>query len=257
MEEPVLRAAKGDPSLVFALESRLVNAWPSFETQLCEGWLLRLAKGYSKRANSATPIIAGAAVDDRLIDHLIKQFLKHNVRPTFRLTGLESPDVDAQLAARGFDSIEPTFGMITEIEIDAWEIDASVTLEETVSKRWVRETASSYGGDKADDAVLMEIVSRIRQPHMFASLDLDGTNVAWGLGVAERGYIGLYDIVVSPDLRGLGLGRQIVTSLMAWGRREGATVAYLQVREENEVARALYASLGFRDAYRYTHRVMR
>jgi ribosomal protein S18 acetylase RimI-like enzyme len=49
----------------------------------------------------------------------------------------------------------------------------------------------------------------------------------------------------------------MVTSLMAWGRSEGATVAYLQVREENEVARALYASLGFRDAYRYTHRVMR
>jgi GNAT superfamily N-acetyltransferase len=247
----------GDPSLVFALESRLVNAWPAFETQLCDGWLLRLANGYSKRANSATPIITGAGVDDATVDHLIKQFLAHKVRPTFRLTGLESPEVDAQLAARGFDSIEPTFGMISDMELGGWEVDASVTLEETVSKRWVRETASSYGGDKADDSILIEIVSRIRQPHMFASLDLDGTNVAWGLGVAERGYLGLYDIVVSPELRGLGLGRQIVTSLMAWGRTEGATAAYLQVREENEVARALYASLGFRDAYRYTHRVMR
>jgi GNAT superfamily N-acetyltransferase len=257
VEEPVLSAAMGDPSLVFALESRLVNAWPAFETQLCDGWLLRLANGYSKRANSATPIITGAGVDDATVDHLIKQFLAHKVRPTFRLTGLESPEVDAQLAARGFDSIEPTFGMISDMELGGWEVDASVTLEETVSKRWVRETASSYGGDKADDSILIEIVSRIRQPHMFASLDLDGTNVAWGLGVAERGYLGLYDIVVSPELRGLGLGRQIVTSLMAWGRTEGATAAYLQVREENEVARALYASLGFRDAYRYTHRVMR
>jgi GNAT superfamily N-acetyltransferase len=257
VEEPVLSAAMGDPSLVFALESRLVNAWPAFETQLCDGWLLRLAKGYSKRANSATPIIAGAGVDNATVDHLIEQFLAHKVRPTFRLTGLESPEVDAQLAARGFDSIEPTFGMISDMEIGGWEVDASVTLDETVSKRWVRETASSYGGDKADDSILIEIVSRIRQPHMFASLDLDGTNVAWGLGVAERGYVGLYDIVVAPDLRGLGLGRQIVTSLMAWGRTVGATVAYLQVREENEVARALYASLGFRDAYRYTHRVMR
>ena len=247
----------GDPSLVFALESRLVNAWPAFETQLCDGWLLRLANGYSKRANSATPIIRGAGVDDATVDHLIKQFLAHKVRPTFRLTGLESPEVDGQLAARGFDSIEPSFGMISDMELGGWEVDASVTLEETVSKRWVRETASSYGGDKADDSILIEIVSRIRQPHMFASLDLDGTNVAWGLGVAERGYVGLYDIVVSPELRGLGLGRQIVTSLMAWGRTEGATAAYLQVREENEVARALYASLGFRDAYRYTHRVMR
>jgi GNAT superfamily N-acetyltransferase len=257
VEEPVLSAAMGDPSLVFALESRLVNAWPSFETQLCDGWLLRLARGYSKRANSATPIVAGADVDEALVEHLIKQFLRQNVRPTFRLTGLEHPEVDARLAARGFEMIEPTFGMVCDIGPGEWEVDASVTLDENVSKRWVRETASSYGGDKADDSILIEIVSRIRQPHMFASLDLDGTNVAWGLGVAERGYVGLYDIVVSPDLRGLGLGRQIVTSLMAWGRREGAQTAYLQVREENEVARALYASLGFRDAYRYTHRVMR
>ena len=246
----------GDPSLVLELESRLVNAWPSFETQLCGGWLMRFARGYSKRANSATPMLPGASLDDRLIDHMVAQFLKQNVRPTFRLTGIEDAEVDARLEARGFEATEPTFGMLCDVGGD-WEVDASVTLEEEVSRRWVRETAASYGGDKADDSILIEIVSRIRQPHVFASLDLDGTNVAWGLGVAERGYVGLYDIVVSPDLRGLGLGRQVVTSLIAWGKGQGAAEAYLQVREENEVARSLYASLGFRDAYRYTHRIMR
>ena len=247
----------GDPSLVLELESRLVNAWPSFETQLCGGWLVRFARGYSKRANSATPMLPGASLDDRLIDHMVAQFLKQNVRPTFRLTGIEDAEVDARLEARGFEATEPTFGMLCDVAGGDWEVDASVTLEEEVSRRWVRETAASYGGDKADDSILIEIVSRIRQPHVFASLDLDGTNVAWGLGVAERGYVGLYDIVVSPDLRGLGLGRQVVTSLIAWGKGQGAAEAYLQVREENEVARSLYASLGFRDAYRYTHRIMR
>ena len=66
---------------------------------------------------------------------------------------------------------------------------------------------------------------------------------------------GLYDVVVAPELRGLGLARTVTTELMAWGREQGATKAYLQVREENEVARALYRSLGFTDAYRYTHRM--
>ena len=59
-----------------------------------------------------------------------------------------------------------------------------------------------------------------------------------------------------PDLRGIGLGRRIVTSLMAWGRSEGAHSAYLQVREDNEVARSLYESLGFAETYRYVYRVM-
>ena len=119
-------------------------------------------------------------------------------------------------------------------------VDPSVLLEPKATPNWVRETAASYGGDKADDAILIEIVSRIRQKAAFATLDLDDRHVAWGLGVVERGYVGLYDIVVAPELRGIGLGRRIVTSLMAWGRDEGAHSAYLQVREDNEVARSLY-----------------
>ena len=143
-----------------------------------------------------------------------------------------------------------------------WDWHGSQTLVyafwgiQPTSTRWVRETAHSYGGEKADDTILVEIVSRIRQKAAFATLDLDGRHVAWGLGVAERGYVGLYDIVVSPELRGIGLGRRVLTSLMAWGRDEGAHTAYLQVREDNEVARSLYESLGFEVAYRYTHRVM-
>ena len=43
---------------------------------------------------------------------------------------------------------------------------------------------------------------------------------------------------------------------MAWGRGQGAHTAYLQVREENEIARSLYEAFGFSIAYRYTHRVM-
>jgi ribosomal protein S18 acetylase RimI-like enzyme len=125
-----------------------------------------------------------------------------------------------------------------------------------VSLRWVRETAQSYGGDKADDSILIDIVSRIRQKAVFATLDIDGQHVAWGLGVLERGYVGLYDIVVAPELRGIGFGRKVVTSLMAWGRDLGGHTAYLQVREDNEVARGLYLALGFEPAYRYTHRVM-
>jgi len=100
------------------------------------------------------------------------------------------------------------------------------------------------------------IVARIRQKTAFATLSLDDRPVAWGLGVVERGYIGLYDIVVSPDLRGIGLGRRVVSSLMAWGSGQGAHTAYLQVREENEIARSLYEAFGFKTAYRYTHRVM-
>lgn len=244
-----------DRALVLGLESRLINAWPSFEYQVYDGWILRLANGYSKRANSASPLVPGADLDEALLDHMVVRFVAANVRPTFRLTSLQAPGVDRLLAGRGFHLLEPTLVMTQAIPEEC-TVDPSLLLEAEVSKRWVRETAESYGGDKADNATLIEIVSRIRQKAVFATLDLDDRHVAWGLAVVERGYVGLYDIVVSPELRGIGLGRRVVTSLMAWGRREGAHTAYLQVREDNEVARSLYAGLGFAEAYRYTHRVM-
>lgn len=245
-----------DHSLIIGLESRLLNAWPSFDYQTYDGWILRLADGYSKRANSATPFLPNVTLDDELIDHMVARFVEANVRPTFRLNGVEAPDVEERLKQRGFKDIEPTHVLTASILQGDCEPDPEVNLEPQASKRWVREAAQSYGGDKADDEILMRIVSRIRQKAVFATLSLDDRPVAWGLGVVERGYVGLYDIVVVPDLRGIGLGRRVVASLMAWGCGEGAHTAYLQVREENEIARSLYSALGYQTAYRYTHRVM-
>jgi GNAT superfamily N-acetyltransferase len=243
-------------SLIIGLESRLLNAWPSFDYQTYDGWILRLADGYSKRANSATPFLPGATLDEALIDYMVARFVEVNVRPTFRLNGLQGPEVDNLLKMRGFKDIEPTHVLTAPIADGDCELDPEIQLEPHVSKRWVREAAQSYGGDKADDETLMRIVTRIRQKVAFATLNLDEQPVAWGLGVVERGCVGLYDIVVSPELRGIGLGRRVVTSLMAWGCGEGARTAYLQVREENEIALSLYRALGFQTAYRYTHRIM-
>lgn len=244
-----------DHSLILGLESRLLNAWPSFDYQAYDGWILRLANGYTKRANSATPLMPGATLDEELVDHMSAHFIAANLRPTFRLNGLQSPEADALLAARHFKEIEPTHVLAAPVGGDC-EIDSEVTISSQMSKQWVHEASQAYGGDKADETSLMGIVSRIRQKTAFATLNLDDRPVAWGLGVVERGYIGLYDIVVAPDLRGIGLGRRVVLSLMAWGCTEGAHTAYLQVREENEIARSLYGALGFGLAYRYTHRVM-
>ena len=245
-----------DFSLIIGLESRLLNAWPSFDYQTYDGWILRLASGYSKRANSATPFLPNATLEDELIDYMIARFIEANVRPTFRLNGVQASDVDERLRLRGFKEIEPTHVLTAPVKAGDCEIDPEVTLEPQVSKRWVREAAEAYGGDKTDDEILLRIVSRIRQKAAFATLRLDDKPVAWGLGVVERGYVGLYDVVVAPDLRGIGLGRRVVSSLMAWGCGQGAHTAYLQVREENEIARSLYGAFGYEIAYRYTHRVM-
>lgn len=245
-----------DPALTLELESRLVNAWPSFEVDLASGWLLRFAEGYSKRANAATPIVPGARLNPALIDWALAAFEARGIVPCFRLTGVEAAETDGLLAERGFRLHDPSLGMVAGLDDDTHALDPAVRLQSSAKAEWIAAAAASYGGDKANGAVLGRIVRRIRQPAAFATLVLDGQEVAWGLAVAERGFVGLYDIVVAPELRGLGLGRRLVTTLLGWGRRQGARRAYLQMRETNEVAATLYASLGFETAYRYTHRIL-
>lgn len=241
-------------ALTQALESRLINAWPSFEIEVADGWILRFAEGYSKRANAATPLVPGAELDAALIDHILLSFEDRGVAPCFRLTGIEDRRCEAVLAGKGLVAFDPSLCLVAPLGPDL-ETDASVIIRPAAKSAWIEAAASSYGGEKANADRLGRIVRMIRQPAAFATLSLDGEAAAWGLAVAERGYVGLYDIVVAPSLRGLGLGRRLVTSLMAWGRDQGAQHAYLQMRETNEVAAALYAALGFSTAYRYTHRV--
>jgi ribosomal protein S18 acetylase RimI-like enzyme len=45
-----------------------------------------------------------------------------------------------------------------------------------------------------------------------------------------------------------------MSSLVEWGRQQGAKTAYLQVMASNQAAINLYESLGFREHHRYWYR---
>ncbi|SNR35720.1 ribosomal protein S18-alanine N-acetyltransferase [Halorubrum vacuolatum] len=53
------------------------------------------------------------------------------------------------------------------------------------------------------------------------------------------------DLAVRPETRGAGVGRALLRAALARLRIEGAVVVKLEVREDNETARSLYASEGF------------
>ena len=67
----------------------------------------------------------------------------------------------------------------------------------------------------------------------------------------------LENIVVAPAVRRMGIGRQLIDSLLVQARQTNSTAVFLEVRESNSAARRLYEYVGFmetgrRKAY-YSH----
>ncbi|MBN6075004.1 ribosomal protein S18-alanine N-acetyltransferase [Aggregatibacter actinomycetemcomitans] len=55
----------------------------------------------------------------------------------------------------------------------------------------------------------------------------------------------LFNIAVDPQQQGLGLGRRLLSELMTQLKQKGVLTLWLEVRESNKKAQALYDSLGF------------
>ena len=65
--------------------------------------------------------------------------------------------------------------------------------------------------------------------------------------MALRGPAGvLHDIVVDPEYRGRGVGRQLLHAALAFLQERGAPRVVLSTAERNAVAQRLFASAGFR-----------
>ncbi|MDE3053956.1 MAG: ribosomal protein S18-alanine N-acetyltransferase [Gemmatimonadota bacterium] len=65
---------------------------------------------------------------------------------------------------------------------------------------------------------------------------------------ADEGEIA--NLAVAPDAQGRGLGGGLLDAALAEAERRGARVLYLEVRESNHAARALYRSRRFEEAGR-------
>ncbi|HTW35880.1 MAG TPA: GNAT family N-acetyltransferase [Rhizomicrobium sp.] len=236
------------------IEEHLMNSWPSLRTVMFDGWVFREAMGYTKRANSAMALHArgrfAATLDEA------ERFYTAAGGPTiFRLTPLAGAEPDGILADRGYGVVDETIVMTTALA-DIAPSDGAVTIAQDVTEIWERGYADAHAltsdARRAHRAILERIAPFSKG---FAVTWEEGRPVAFGLGVIERGHLGLFDIVTAPDARRKGAARRLVGALMRWGAEKDATTAWLGVIADNERAKPLYAQLGFREIYRYHYRV--
>ena len=126
-----------------------------------------------------------------------------------------------------------------------------------MTDEWLDGFLTMNGTIDAQRSAASAMLKNIHEPIAAASIVENGKMVACGLGVLERGHVGLYDIYVDASCRRRGLGRDICAAIMQYGKENGCDTAYLQVLSDNHGARALYRQLGYTETYEYWFRTKR
>jgi ribosomal protein S18 acetylase RimI-like enzyme len=244
-----------DLALTLECERRIVNAWPAVSTLLIGDWVIRFANGYSGRANSASPLKAGATLDEAMLALIEELYRADGLPPCIRLTPLTAPATIAAVHARGYRLKDASFGMLRDLADIAPEFEPELQIEAAASADWIAGVARYQSGEKAHAGNLAAIVEKVRLPAAFATFLIAGEPVAYGMSVAERGMAEIGSIVVDPGHRGHGLGKRLVAGLMSWAKVQDCALAYLQVDQANAVAIRLYDGLGYRRLYAYETRI--
>lgn len=239
------------------IEELSLNAWPSLQTVVYDGWLLRFGGGYTRRANSISPLYGSEVAFKEKIAYCEKLYNSVGLNTVFKIAEKSCPEgLDKLLAEAGYNSDAHTSVQVLELNGYKEKELGSLIIRNRLEEDWL-SNMQLISGSKSHSDIEMEakILSNIVAEKYFVELLKDGEAVACGLGVLEAGCIGIYDIMVSKEHRGMGYGRNIMEGLLSLGKSKGLALAYLQVMLDNPVALKLYASLGFSEIYKYWYRV--
>ncbi|MFW6092609.1 MAG: GNAT family N-acetyltransferase [Pseudomonadota bacterium] len=235
------------------VEEASINAWPAMQQMLVDGWLVRLAQGFTKRANSVIPLYPGTTPLAGKVRFCENVYARERLRSIFRLTSSdEHRELDAYLADRSYRRQDPTDVLTLPLEV-AFEPSPDLCLLTT--ERWLEVYGALTGMPDNARSLHGTILRGIPLPCAYGAIGSPEAPLACGLAVLEQDLVGLFDVVTHPEARRAGHGSALVVSLLAWAREQGARRAYLQMVADNHAARGLYRKLGFEPLYQYWYRV--
>jgi GNAT superfamily N-acetyltransferase len=233
------------------IEETSLNAWPALNVLFYDGWILRFANGYTKRANSITPLYRGELDVYSKIDFCAQQYRQQGLQPIFRLSKINNvAGLDARLAAQAYEKIDQTSVRGRPLQGEFELAAGADVIDLTVWLQIFHEL--NPGRDmETHQAILERVIGRLCPMVLSNGAD----KVACGLGILQGAYFGLFDIVTRESERRKGYGRQLTKSLLAWGQEQSAVYAYLQVMLNNKPAQSLYQQVGFSEQYQYWYRI--
>ncbi|WP_019911877.1 GNAT family N-acetyltransferase [Paenibacillus sp. HW567] len=244
------------------IEELTLNTWPAEQSVLLEGWILRYAAGYTKRANSVSPLYGPegqhTALDVKHKILLAEQYYEAaGLKPVFKITPFIQPaNLDGILAEQGYSIVEPSSVRLLDLqELPPVPGQYSVQIREELTEEWLAAFAGISGLSAANRDTLHRMLSSACLKQGYALLLKRGIPAACGLGVIQHGHIGLYDVYTAPAFRRQGMAEEMLLSLLHWAKDQSVAQSFLQVVQTNRGASALYDKLGYKEIYKYWYRV--
>ena len=244
-------------SEIKTIEDLSLNAWPSWQMQLYDGWILRFSHMYTYRTNCVEQFGSSELPLEEKIAYCEEVYRRWKSPCVFKVTPLTRELWDPELEKRGYEVRNVTSVMCCDLDrIPAPKAHPEVELREHITDEWIEALFAIKGNATVKH---LKIV-----PSMYAAIPKDvrracirenGEIIATGLGILDREYIGIYAINVEPSHRRQGLAEKICETLLYEGIKAGAQKSYLQVVQENAPAVELYKKLGFSHEYSYWFRL--
>lgn len=246
------------------IEDLSLNAWPSHQMQVYDGWIIRFSYFYTHRTNSVEQIGPSSLPLPEKIEYCEHIYRRWNTPSIFKITPLSHPLLEPLLIERGYHIEHSTDVMVMDFEKSSAK-SKPYNIEEThalpikvqyhITPAWIE---SLFQLKETTNMIHRKVV-----PSMYAAIPKDvvavslmdhDTCIATGLGILDREYIGIYAIHVAKEYRHRGYASAIIHTLLSEGQKCGASKAYLQVVSDNTPALRLYQKIGFKKLYTYWFR---
>lgn len=157
-----------------------LNAWPSLKTIIYKGCILRLSKGYTKRANSVNPLYFKTDQIKSIISFSERIYKSENLPTVFKITdSLNYKLLDIQLENQNYKKLDFTNIMVKDLAninnskliLDGFKIDNNF------SKEWITSFLD---------------MNKIRDKHKETAVQMLN-NITTDLIVASIAYTTLFD----------------------------------------------------------------
>lgn len=270
---------ENDIAYIKLIEEISLNAWPSHKMELYDGWLIRFSHNYTHRTNSVTQVGASSIPVEEKIAYCEKIYENYHTPAIFKISPLIEPSFDALLADKGYEIQHTTENMVMDyVNFHPYESvaaeyeyygrnsglpsfivyphDVIVQLRDRITDEWIHSLFRLNGTTNPTlRRIVPSMFKAIPKETIVAYIEIDGRMVASGLGILDRGHVGLYAIYVDASCRRKHFARSICSAILTEARKKQAEHAYLQVVQGNTWAKHLYESLGFQSLYTYWFRV--